>query len=89
MGPRKQGITQETKLCETLIEATHLLWTKGIFFEHDRKLYGLQEVENIQLKTAIRNQYKLSTSGLKISDKSRFKNLMLKLWSNNGAYIRS
>ena len=56
-GVKKEGIILETTLCEKLIEATHLLWIKQNSFEHDRKLHGLREVEDIQLKTPIRNQY--------------------------------
>ena len=67
----------------------YLLWTKRNSFEHDRKLHGLQEGEDILLKTAIRNQNKLGTAELNRSDKYLFNNSMLKLWSNNGAYIRS
>ena len=44
---RKQGITWGTKLREKLIEATHSLWLKQNLFEYNRKLHGLQEVEDI------------------------------------------
>ena len=58
-------------------------------FEHDRKLPKLREVEDIQLGTAIRNQCKLGMAGLKRSNRYLFDNSMLKLWSNNRAYIQS
>ena len=36
-----------------------------------------------------KNQYKFGMTGLKRSDKYSFHNLMLELWLQNGAYIRS
>ena len=54
---QKKGITWGTKLCKKFIEATHLLWTKRNSFKHDRQIHDIQEVEDIRLKTALRNQY--------------------------------
>ena len=65
MGSKKQGITWGTKLCEKLIEATHPLWTKRNYFEHNRKLHGLIEVENIRLKTAIKIDMRKEPQDLK------------------------
>ena len=44
---RKQGITLCTKLCKKIIEATHLLWIECNSLKHNRRLHGLQEVEDI------------------------------------------
>ena len=79
IGSRKQGIKWGTKLCEKLIKTIHLLWKKRNSFEHDRKIHGLKEVEDIQLKTAIRGKYKLGTARLKKSDKYLFKSVLLLL----------
>ena len=89
MGSKKQSITWGTKLCEKLIEASHSLWTKRNTFEHDRKLHGLIEMEDIRLKTAVKAQYLKGITGLRISDRYLFNNLMINLWSKNGTYIRS
>ena len=43
-----------TNLCNKLIEVTHSLWTKYNYFEHDRQIHGLREVEDIRLKSAIK-----------------------------------
>ena len=89
MGSKKQGITWGTKLCKKLIEASHSMWTKRNTFEHDRKLHGLIEVEDVRLKTAVKAQYLKGITGIRISDRYLFNNSMIKLWSKNGTYIRS
>ena len=66
MGSKKQGITWGTKLCQKLIEATHLLWSKRNSFEHDRKLHELIEVEDIRLKGAIKSIWERNHRTLKI-----------------------
>ena len=58
-------------------------------FEHDRKLHGLIKVEDIHLKRAIKEQYRLGKTDLKQSDRYLFNGSMLDLWSKNGTYIRS
>ena len=89
MGSRKKDITWGTNLYEKLIEGINSLWTKQNLFEHDRKLHEVWEAEDIRLKTSIGNSYKLGKTALEKCDKYVFNNKMLKLWSNNGAYIRS
>ena len=55
------------------------------YFDHDRQIHGLQEVEKMRLKVAIRKQYILGDEGLQILDKYLFNNIMLKLWAENGS----
>ncbi len=88
LGSRKQGYSWGTKLCEKLIDASHSLWNKRNTFEHDRKLHGLIEVEDIRLKKAIKEQFSLGKTNLKQSDEYLFQGSMLDLWSKNGTYIR-
>ena len=47
----------------------------------------LQEVEDIKLKTAVRNQYKPKQDGLQRLDKNIFHKTILKLWTQNEGYI--
>ena len=89
LGSRKQGYSWGTKLCEKLIDASHSLWNKRNTFEHDRKLHGLIEVEDIRLKKAIKEQFSLGKTNLKQLDEYLFQGSMLELWSKNGTYIRS
>ena len=80
IGSRKQGITWGTKLYKKLIETSHSLWNKRNTFEHDRKLHGLIEVEDIRLKRVIKVQYEKGIAGLKASDRYLFNGLILNLW---------
>ena len=89
LGLRKQGLSWGTKLCRKLIDASHSLLNKRNTFEHDRKLHGLIKVEDICLKRAIKEQYRLGKTDLKQSDRYLFNGSMLDLWSKNGTYIRS
>ena len=89
IGSRKQGLSWGTKLCKKLIDASNSLWNKRNTFEHDRKLHGIIEVEDIRLKREIKAQYRLGITSLKQSDRYLFNEPMLDLWSKNGTYIRS
>ena len=80
MGSQKQGITWGIKLRKKIIEASHSLLTKRNTFEHDINLHGLIEVEDIRLKTAIKEQYNKGITGLRISYRYLFNNSMLNLW---------
>ena len=65
LGSRKQGLSWCTKLFEKLIYASHSLWNKRNTYEQDRKLHGLIEVEDILLKRAIKEHYRLGKRDLK------------------------
>ena len=55
----------------------------------DGHIHGIQEEEDIRLKPAIKNQYKLGQDGLQISDKYFFNKLMLIIWAQNRGYRRA
>ena len=85
----KKGRTWARKLCEKLMDATHALWIKRNYFEHDRGAHWLREIEDIRLEEAVRRQYSLGTEGLHTSDHYLFNKPRLELWSYPGEYVRS
>ena len=46
-------------------------------------------MEDVRLKIATRNKYKLGNEGLWTSDKYHFNNTTLKLWAQNGSCIQA
>ena len=85
----KKGTTWATILCGKLIDITNLIWTIRKSFEHDKKLHGIWEIEDIQLKAAVKRQYVLGVNSLHTSDTYLFCQSRLELWAQKWEYIRA